>query len=131
MHNAAIEGAQSEPLARYIHLNPVRAGLSKNVADYKWSSHHAYMGEVTIPWLRRQDILARFSSDECKAGKLFWDFTCQGMGEPKRMDFHNGSHLGQLLGDGHVAERALSMVESKPLREKAEKIAAAIKTPKW
>jgi len=30
-------------LARYIHLNPVRAGRCKAVDDYKWSSHHAYM----------------------------------------------------------------------------------------
>jgi REP element-mobilizing transposase RayT len=118
-------------LARYIHLNPVRAGVCKAVDDYKWSSHHAYMGEVTIPWLHRQDILARFSSDECKARKLFWHFTCQGMGEPKRMEFHNGSHLGQILGDDHFAERALGasgqagMIKPPPLREIIEAVCNA------
>ncbi len=94
-------------LARYIHLNPVRAGICKAIDTYTWSSHPAYMGDVRIPWLHRQEILARFSSDESKARKLFRSFTCQGMGEPKRKEFHTGSHLGQILGDDHFAERAL------------------------
>lgn len=31
-------------LVRYIHLNPVRAGLAKNLKDYPWSSHKEYLG---------------------------------------------------------------------------------------
>lgn len=27
----------------YIHLNPVRAGLSKHPAEWKWSSYRAYL----------------------------------------------------------------------------------------
>lgn len=27
---------------RYIHLNPLRANIVKNLDDYPWSSHHAY-----------------------------------------------------------------------------------------
>ncbi|MBN4073493.1 transposase [Mariprofundus ferrooxydans] len=95
-------------LVRYIHLNPVRAGLCEIVEGFEWSSHHAYMGEETIPWLHRQEILARFSDDESKARSLFLDFTEQGIGEGRRVEFHNGSHLGQILGDDDFAERALS-----------------------
>jgi REP element-mobilizing transposase RayT len=95
-------------LTRYIHLNPIRSGLCKTVDDYEWSSHHVYMGDVTTPWLHMQDILARFSNDESKARALFLDFTHQGIGEARRVEFHNGSHLGQVLGDDHFAERALS-----------------------
>lgn len=29
---------------RYIHQNPVKAGLVKNVSGYKWSSYHEYIG---------------------------------------------------------------------------------------
>ncbi|SFQ98324.1 REP element-mobilizing transposase RayT [Desulfoscipio geothermicus DSM 3669] len=32
-------------LARYIHLNPVRAGLTKKVHLYPWSSYHSYSGQ--------------------------------------------------------------------------------------
>ncbi|MEW5907232.1 MAG: transposase [Elusimicrobiota bacterium] len=32
-------------LLRYIHLNPVKAGLSARAEDYPWSSHLAYLGK--------------------------------------------------------------------------------------
>ena len=31
-------------LVRYIHLNPLRAGLVADPADYPWSGHRAYLG---------------------------------------------------------------------------------------
>ncbi len=48
-------------LIRYIHLNPVRAGLVKQVDDYVWSSHHAYMGKETLPWLTTDWVYGYFS----------------------------------------------------------------------
>ena len=36
---------------RYIHLNPVDARMVSSPDDYPWSSHHAYLGSVSIPWL--------------------------------------------------------------------------------
>ncbi len=29
---------------RYIHQNPIHAGIVKNVSDYQWSSYHEYIG---------------------------------------------------------------------------------------
>jgi len=33
---------------RYIHQNPVKAGLTKNVGDYKWSSYREYIESAKI-----------------------------------------------------------------------------------
>jgi len=33
---------------RYIHQNPVKAGIEKDIAEYKWSSHNAYMRNKEI-----------------------------------------------------------------------------------
>lgn len=33
-------------LVRYIHINPIKAGLVKNINDYKWSSHQYYIGKA-------------------------------------------------------------------------------------
>ena len=33
-------------LVRYIHNNPVRAGMVKTAEEYPWSSHHAYLGST-------------------------------------------------------------------------------------
>jgi len=33
---------------RYIHQNPVKAGLTKNAGDYKWSSYREYIESAKI-----------------------------------------------------------------------------------
>ncbi|MGE0385248.1 MAG: transposase [Gammaproteobacteria bacterium] len=45
---------------RYIHLNPVRAGLVRDPADYPWSGHQAYIG-AGVPWVRSEWVLSMFS----------------------------------------------------------------------
>jgi putative transposase len=34
-------------LVRYIHLNPLRAGMVQNPEEYPWTSHPAYLGRTT------------------------------------------------------------------------------------
>ena len=36
-------------LLRYIHQNPLKAGIVQHVADYEWSSWKEYIGEVPTP----------------------------------------------------------------------------------
>jgi len=38
-------------LIRYIHLNPVRAGLVADPVEYLWSSHCTYLGMRQQPWV--------------------------------------------------------------------------------
>jgi hypothetical protein len=38
-------------LVRYIHLNPVRAGLVGDPAHYPWSSHRRYLGGTGMEWV--------------------------------------------------------------------------------
>jgi len=38
-------------LLRYIHLNPVEARIVRSPDDYPWSSHRAYQGSETLPWI--------------------------------------------------------------------------------
>ncbi|MBI2803285.1 MAG: transposase [Gammaproteobacteria bacterium] len=49
-------------LVRYIHRNPVRAGLVAEPTDYPWSSHRAYVGLTAVSWLTTESILALFGS---------------------------------------------------------------------
>ena len=50
-------------LIRYIHLNPVRAGMTESPQDYTWSSHHAYVGTRSEPWVTTQFALSMFHHD--------------------------------------------------------------------
>jgi REP element-mobilizing transposase RayT len=50
-------------LARYVVLNPVRAGLVQSAEDYPWSSLQATLGLAPAPdWLAAGEMLATFGS---------------------------------------------------------------------
>jgi len=44
-------------LVRYVHLNPVRAGLVTEPQTYRWSSHAAYLRRGAPAWLAVQPVL--------------------------------------------------------------------------
>ena len=49
-------------LMRYIHRNPLRAGMVKTLADYPWSSHHGYISSSkNWNWLHKDFILSMLS----------------------------------------------------------------------
>jgi len=59
-------------VSRYIHLNPVSAGLSVRPEDWRWSSAQAYVGRVAPPsWLVTNEILALFEEPEREAHAQF------------------------------------------------------------
>lgn len=43
-------------LVHYIHNAPVRGGLSTAAVDHPYSSHHAYLRSLVVPWLTRQTV---------------------------------------------------------------------------
>ncbi len=47
-------------LVRYVHLNPVRAGLARDPGDWTWSSHLEYLGVRVTLWIHAQPILDQF-----------------------------------------------------------------------
>lgn len=54
-------------LLRYIHFNPVKARLVQDPAEFPWSSHRAYLGLQSIPWLTTDFGLAMLSSHPARA----------------------------------------------------------------
>lgn len=50
-------------LLRYIHLNPVRAGLAATASGYPWSSHHHYSGTRQEPWVTAGFALTMLGQD--------------------------------------------------------------------
>jgi putative transposase len=54
-------------LVRYIHRNPVEAGLVGDCADYRWSSHCGYLGRACPAWLTTAPTLAMFGGSTIEA----------------------------------------------------------------
>ena len=47
-------------VVRYIHLNPVAAGLTHDPGAYPWSSHRLYRQPTPPAWLAQEEVLATF-----------------------------------------------------------------------
>jgi putative transposase len=69
-------------LLRYIHLNPVRAQMVRHPCAYPWSSHRAYLGRVTQPWLTTDFALRMFHVERERAVEAYARFVDQAVGSP-------------------------------------------------
>lgn len=69
-------------LSRYIHLNPVRAGMAVEPREYLWSSFQSYIGECKTPdWLRTDFVLGFFGKSRTDAGKKYKTFVEELLGK--------------------------------------------------
>jgi REP element-mobilizing transposase RayT len=84
---------------RYIHRNPIRAGLVENLDDFDRSSHQGYLSRAKKwNWLYKDFILSVFSADPRQARKAYSSFVSRQ--EPKEIErFYSKKNLSSVLGD--------------------------------
>jgi putative transposase len=103
-----------QELVRYIHLNPVRAGIVNEPEDYGWSGHRAYLGLETIPWLTTDWVLSQFSKRLSLARKAYTSFVHGGKKGSHQEQYHKGTEIdSRILGDDDFIDRVL---DRKPRR---------------
>lgn len=69
-------------VARYVVLNPVRAGLVNTPDDWPWSSYPYYLDSYSAPlWLDVAATLKTFSADRTLAIEAYRRFVMAGVGE--------------------------------------------------
>ena len=102
-------------LTRYIHLNPIRAGIVKDPEAYLWSGHRAYLGLEAIPWLTTDWVLSQFSGRLGAARRAYGKFVCEEKGGGHQEEYHRGSNVdSRILGDDSFIDRVLSQKEAAP-----------------
>jgi len=80
-------------LVRYIHLNPLRAGLVKSIQElnnYPYSGHGALMGGFRKSWQETDEILKLFGSRSASARRAYRQFVEQGIEQGRRNDLIGG-----------------------------------------
>ena len=109
------DAAYSLAVSRYIHLNPVRMEMAKEVSfsgkrrmleSFKWSSYAAYAGKTEAPeWLDVKSVLGKFESgNEELRRKAYCDYVEEGLLKDTGNPF--GSATSQIiLGGNEFAER--------------------------
>jgi len=82
-------------LSCYIHRNPLRAGVVRRLADYRWSSYQIYAYSKKAPdWLSTELILAQFAGKD--EHRFYREKVQRYSNEEKRLweDFRHGCFLG-------------------------------------
>jgi REP element-mobilizing transposase RayT len=89
-------------LARYIVLNPVRAGLVRSARDWRWSSYRATSGQADTPdFLTTDWLLSQFGNTREEAIGAYRAFVKQGRG----LDVWSDRGSGVLLGRDAFVQR--------------------------
>ena len=104
-------------LIRYIHLNPVSAGIVKEPEEYPWSGHSAYLGHEAIIWLTTDWVLSQLSKSVSRARRAYVRFIEEGKKEKHRKEYHVGSGAdSRILGDEEFIDRVLEKEDKKSER---------------
>ena len=94
-------------VVRYIHLNPVKAGLAGEPQGYVWASHRFYLRPTQAPeWLRTEEVMGEFESVNA-----FHEFVLEG-NEQGLEAFYRKKRQSPVLGDEAFRERLME----KPVR---------------
>jgi len=123
-------------LVRYIHLNPIRAGLVGDLDElggYAYCGHGVVMGKVKKPWQDTGSVLGMFGEKLGAARRAYRAFVEEGIAQGKRQDLTGGGLLRsaggwegvkalreekvyqrndeRILGDGDFVGRVLASAE--------------------
>lgn len=125
-------------LIRYIHLNPMRAGIVKDMEElkiYLWSGHSVIMGKNESRWQNIDEILEYFGKRKSDAIGKYEKFVAEAKGIGRREELTGGGLIRsvggwkdmlnlkrtkekwsadeRILGDGDFVETVIKEAEEK------------------
>ncbi len=103
-------------LVKYLHYNPVRAGMVKRPEEYRWSSHQAYLGLVNDGIVDTDLVLGMFSKGLKRGRRLYREYMREEEKTSKEEFYRTVDQ--RILGDEEFVER---------LRERAKDGIAAVR----
>jgi hypothetical protein len=100
-------------LIRYLHLNPVRAGLINDPNRYRWSSHRDYLRGESETGLAVDRGLALWGSRRGQAMRAYRQFIRDGVTQGHRQEYYEVKEQRYLGDDGfvEVVQRAVDEQE--------------------
>lgn len=102
-------------LVRYIHRNPITAGLVEKLSQYPWSSHKGYISKaMKWDWLNKDFILSMLSSKSHQRIRRYNQFVNESDSEEINR-FFNQKNVPPILG----SEKFIDWIKGKFLEEKS------------
>jgi len=94
-------------LVRYLHLNPIRAGVVtdlRGVDRYPYTGHATLMGTMPRLWQATKEVLGRFASDRRRARARYRAFVAAGIPQGHRPELQGGGLIRSAGGWAAVQE---------------------------
>jgi REP element-mobilizing transposase RayT len=136
-----------QELVRYIHLNPLRVGLVRTLAElncYPYCGHSAVMGRNPRPWQDVMYVLHAFGRTAARARRAYLAYMAKGTGQGRRQELVGGGlvrsiggweevrklRIGaqthrksdeRILGDSEFVEEILTAAEERLTRRTASR----------
>ena len=102
-------------LARYVVLNPVRAGMCDTPEQWPWCSYLATVGQAHRPnWLHTEWLLSQFGNQYNKAVAAYIDHVKAGVGLPSVWDALQDTLY---LGDAEFADKSRQTLSNRLLND--------------
>jgi len=95
-------------LIRYIHLNPIRSNLVRDLERYRWVSHQSYLGRERDDLIDEDLILSQFGRTKSVARRRYNDFIREGLNLDHQAKYYEVKDQ-RFLGEEEFLER----IESK------------------
>ncbi len=100
-------------VSRYVHLNPVRAGLAAKPEPWKWSSYPGYCRQSgRLDWMDYGPVLAEFGGDNRAGIRAYRAFVEQGLRERLASPFSQAFH-GVILGSQAFVEQVRARLNAR------------------
>jgi REP element-mobilizing transposase RayT len=140
------EDTYLKELVRYIHLNPLRARLVRDITaldDYAYSGHGTILGKQANPWQATDSVLELFDSKLPQARYNYHEYVAAGTKLGRQPDLTGGGLIRsaggwagvqqlrkagsfqksdeRILGDGYFVESVLAEADEKMSRRFAYK----------
>jgi putative transposase len=126
-------------VTRYIHMNPIRAGMVKTLPEYRWSSHLQYTGAEIKGIAAPEFVLNQFAEKRTKAVGLYEDYMTKALvldNKQERKKMYGDYILGDddyirkiklLFKENKLSKEILERSKIKRVYEPHEIIGAAVK----
>lgn len=101
-------------LIRYLHLNPVRAGMVSDPGRYRWSSHEAYGRGKSTSGIAVEEGLKLWGVQRGQALKAYQQFIEDGLGAGHQEEYYEVKDQRYLGDDKFVEAACRSIDEQEP-----------------
>ena len=104
-------------LVRYIHRNPIEAGLVKDLQKYTWSSHKGYLSTAkNWDWLHKNYILSFFANEKGESIRAYRRFVAKGTSDEIN-EILSSKKLPIMMGSKNFVDKVKEMFFSNKRHE--------------